>query len=450
MSFSAASPRNPLRTPDLTSAAVMTKRAWWLIALNFLIPGSAQLLAGNRGLGRVGVVATLGLWILLILAAIVNLVWPILIFTAVSNTLVLTVGQVLLAGYAVLWVVLTLDTLRLVRLVRTWPRARGFLAGLAIIGLVVSAGGAGYGAVVAGSARSAISAIFDDGDYQPPVDGRYNILLLGGDAGPDREGLRPDSISVASVDAATGSVVLVGIPRNMELIRFSEGSPLYGPFPNGYDCGDLCLISYLYTEAENRPELYPDAEKNGSTPGVEAMRDAVEGVTGLTLQYYVLIDMQGFSDLIDALGGITLNVPERTPLAAAIPGATPFAWVEAGEQHLGGETALWYARSRFESRDYDRMSRQRDVQEAILRQFSPGVVLTQFQAVAEAGKQVVKTDIPSVMLGLFVDLASKARTRPVTRLELVPDRFNPADPDYELISAALAEAIAASEAEPAP
>ena len=104
----------------------------------------------------------------------------------------------------------------------------------------------------------------------------------------------------------------------------------------------------------------------------------------------------------------------------------------------------------FESRDYDRMSRQRDVQEALLKQFSPTVVLTKFQAVAEAGKQVVKTDIPSVMLGLFVDLASKSRKLPVTRLELVPERFNPAHPDYAKISAALAEAFAASKATPAP
>jgi Transcriptional regulator len=180
------------------------------------------------------------------------------------------------------------------------------------------------------------------------------------------------------------------------------------------------------------------------------MRDAAEGVLGLHLQYYVLIDMQGFSDLINALGGITLEVPQRTPLAAAIPGAKPFAWVEAGKQHLDGNTALWYSRSRFESNDYQRMARQRDVQEAILRQFSPANVLTKFQAVAEAGKQVVKTDIPSVMLGLFVDLATKSRKLPVTRLELVPERFDPAHPDYAKISAALAEAIAASSPTPKP
>ena len=49
---------NPVRYPDVHEPAIMTKRAWWLVALNFLIPGSAQLLAGNRRLGRLGVRAT--------------------------------------------------------------------------------------------------------------------------------------------------------------------------------------------------------------------------------------------------------------------------------------------------------------------------------------------------------------------------------------------------------
>lgn len=441
---------SPVRYPDVSSPETMTKRAWWLVALNLLIPGSAQLLAGSRRLGRFGVTATFVLWGIVLVALVLWWLWPVAVYTLVTNSIVLTVAQVLFVAYAVLWVALTLDTLRLVRLVKTWPAARGFIAGLAIIGLVGGAGAAGYGAVVAGSARSAISAIFNSGDYRPPIDGRYNILLLGGDAGPDRMGLRPDSISVASVDAATGAVVLIGVPRNLERARFVEGSPLYGPFPNGYDCGDQCLISYLYTYGVEHPDLYPDAEKRGSNPGIEAMRDAVEGVVGLTLQYYVLVDMQGFSDLIDALGGITLDVPERTPLGAAIPGTKPFAWVEAGEQHLDGFTAQWYSRSRYDTTDYARMSRQRDVQEAILRQFTPANVLVKFQEVASASTQVVRTDIPSVMLGLFTDLATKSRKLPVTRLELVPEEFDPAYPDFDKIAAAIAAAFAANTPTPSP
>ncbi|WP_221234288.1 LCP family protein [Terrimesophilobacter mesophilus] len=428
----------------------MRRRAWWLVALNLLIPGSAQLIAGNRRLGKVGVSCTFIVWGLIVVGLLLYWLWPVAVYTLAANPTVLAVIQVVLVVLVVIWIIFTLDTLRLVRLVKVRPTARAFVAALAVVGLVGTAGVASYGAVVAGSARSAITTIFDSGEYTPPVDGRYNILLLGGDAGPDRVGLRPDSISVASVDAQTGATVLIGIPRNSEQIRFVKGSPLYGPFPQGYNCGDPCLINYLYTYGEEHPDLYPDAEKHGSLPGIEAMRDAAEGVLGLKVQYFVLIDMKGFSDLIDALGGITIDVPERTPLAAEVPGAKPFAWVEAGKQHLGGNTALWYARSRFNTTDYSRMSRQRDVQEAILREFTPANVLLKFQGVAEAGKQVVKTDIPSVMLGLFVDLASKSRKLPVTRLELVPPDFNPAHPDYDKIAQAVAAAIAKSTPTPQP
>nr|WP_227412168.1 LCP family protein [Cryobacterium sp. BB736] len=427
----------------------MTKRAWWLVALNLLIPGSAQLLAGNRRLGKFGVSMTFLLWFLAIAALITYWVAPRIIFSLISNPIALTVAQVLLAGYAVLWVVLTLDTLRLVQFIRTKPNARLFVALFAIIGLVATAGVAGYGATVAGSARSAITSIFDDGAYVEPSNGRYNIMLLGGDAGPDREGLRPDSISLASVDAETGATVMVGIPRNMEFIRFSDDSPLWGPFPDGYNCGDECLISYLYTYGEEHPELYPDAAANGSSPGIEAMRDAVGGVLNLDVQFYALIDMEGFSQLIDSLGGVTINVPARTPIGP-ITAPEPFGYIEAGEQAMDGATALWYARSRFDSNDFERMARQRQVQEAMLRQFTPANVLARFEDVAAAGTQVVRSDIPSVMLGLFVDLASKSRELPLVDLELVPPEFNPAAPDYGAIEAALADAFVQSSNPPSP
>jgi LCP family protein required for cell wall assembly len=415
----------------------MNTRAWWLVVLNVLLPGSVQLLAGSRRLGRFAVVTTFILWLVAAVLLVLFLVNRAFVLSLATNVWLLLVAEIVLAAYAVLWLVLTLDTLRLVRLIRTGPVVRPLVAFVALVGLVATAGGAAYAANVADATRSTIAAVFDSGEYAEPVDGRYNILLLGGGAGPDRMGLRPDSISVASVDAETGDTSIIGIPRNMEFIQFSEGSPLYGPFPHGYDCGDDCLISYLYTYGQEHPELYPNAEAEGSLPGIEAMRDAVSGVVGLTIQYYVLIDMQGFDDLIDALGGVVIDVKERQPIGGDEDArGNPInveGWVEVGERRLSGWSALWYARARHGTNDYDRMKRQRDVQEAILRQFEPANVLSKFRAVAEAGKQVVSTDIPSVMLGLFVDLAGKAKELPITRLELSPPDFSPVNPDYELI-----------------
>ena len=419
----------------------MTMRAWWLVGLNILIPGSAQMLAGNRRLGRFGVASTFVLWAIAVVSIVVYAIAHSLVFSLFTNPIALTVVQVTLGAYAILWIVLTLDTIRLAQLIRSEPTMRPLIGAMAVVALVVTAGAAGYGSTTAGTARDAVSKIFAGSDIAPPANGRYNIMLLGGDAGPDRTGLRPDSLSVASIDAATGATTLIGIPRNLEHVQFAKGSPLYGPFPNGYNCGDLCLIDYLYTYGEEHPSLYPKAAASGSSSGVEAMKDAAEGVLGIKIQYYVLIDMQGFADMIDALGGITIHVPERTPYGG-VTGATPQGYFEPGTQKMDGAAALWYGRSRYDGNDFQRMARQRQVQEAMLKQFQPTIVLTKFQDIAKAGTQVVKTDVPGAALGSFVDLADKSRTLPVTRLELVPPAINPGRPDYTKIRQLVASATA--------
>jgi len=95
----------------------MTKRAWWLVGLNLIIPGSAQILAGNRRLGRFGVGATFLLWGLGLVGILVWFVAHTVILSILTNPIGLTAIQVVLAAYTVLWIVLTLDTLRLTRLI---------------------------------------------------------------------------------------------------------------------------------------------------------------------------------------------------------------------------------------------------------------------------------------------------------------------------------------------
>jgi LCP family protein required for cell wall assembly len=234
-------------------------------------------------------------------------------------------------------------------------------------------------------------------------------------------------------------------------VQFVEDSPLYGPYPEGYSCGVECLVSYLYTYGEEHKDLYPDAAANGSEPGIEAMRDAIEGVTGLTIQYYVLIDMGGFKDLVDALGGIDIVSTGRYPVGGEEDAnGTPINvdhWIEKGPQHMTGRRALWYARSRHGTSDYDRMQRQRQVQEAIIQQFTPANILTKFQAVAKAGTRTVKTDIPQGMLPGFVDVASRARGHDVTELELVPKNgIDVVFPDFDAIHAMVQASLADAEA----
>lgn len=432
----------PVRYPDLDEQGSMNRRAWWLLGLNVLIPGSAQVLAGSRRLGRFGLAMTIVGWILLVFALVFFFASGSAFVAFITAPASLVAVQILAVVYAVLWIVLTLDTLRLTRLVRLSGAARAGV-GLATAALLVLFGGGGaYAFMVAGSTNSTLDAVFVGTEVEPPVDGYYNILLIGADSGADRDGLRPDSTSVLSVEAATGHAVMYGLPRDLLYAPFADGSPMQALYPNGYGwdgCAvDVCQFNSIYTEVELfRPELYPDAVAKGSTPGIEAMVDAASGALGIPIQYFVLIDMQGFSQLIDALGGITINVQERLPVGGEWADGENVVpadyWLEPGVQVLNGYNALWYARSRYTTSDYDRMNRQREVQEALLRQFDPVTVASRFTDVMAAGVEAVRTDIPRAMFSTLVDLASKARDQDIESIEMTPPTIDPESPDYAYI-----------------
>ena len=100
------------------------------------------------------------------------------------------------------------------------------------------------------------------------------------------------------------------------------------------------------------------------------------------------------------------------------------------------------------------MKRQRQVQEAILKQFDPGNVLTKFEAVAKSSAKVVKTDIPKEMLSGFVTLSSKTRQLDIEKVELSPPDVNMIHPDFamirQLVDSGLAESIPTGTATPSP
>lgn len=437
----------PIRHPEAARPEVMQRRGWWLVAIGFLLPGSAQVLAGSRRLGRFGIGATLVLLVLLVLAAIGWFAARGVLLTLVANSIGLLVIEALLIGYAILWLVLGFDTLRLARLPKVGGGARAGIAVLSILLTVAPAALAGYGATLVDASRGLVSGLFDFArPAVDPIDGRYTFLLLGGDAGEDRQGLRADSMTVVTVDADSGAATMIGVPRNMRNAPFSAGSPMWGPYPNGFDCESSdCYLNGTYTYGEAHPELYPDAVANGSSPGIEATRDAVEGVTGVELQFFVLVDMHGFSDLVDALGGVELEVADRVPIA--IEGGPVEEWIEPGVQRMDGYHALWYARSRAGSSDYARMERQRQVQEAVISQFTPETLLTKYSELSSAGQDMVQTDVPQSMIGGLSQLALQTRQLPITNLELVPaSGVNTGDPDFEQIHAMVQAALAEADA----
>ncbi len=450
----------PLRFPDLDDPATMARRAWWLVALNLLVPGSPQALAGNRTLGRLGLAATLAGWGLVLVAVVVLVTARENAVTFFTNAIVLTVVQVLIVAFLALWVVLMIDTLRIARLLRVPVRARLAVPAAATAVLVGLVALGGYGVTAAGAIRQSVDAVFGGSaaGLAAPIDGRYNVLILGGDAGAGRDGMRPDSIGVVSIDATTGKTVLIGLPRELEDVPFPADSPMHALFPNGFKhCkASACMLNSIYTEVSVfHPDLYPDARQDGSLPGYEATKDAVEAITGLTIQYTVAVNMNGFAKLVDALGGVTINVTERLPIGGQAEDLSDVkSWIEPGVQKMNGNTALWYARSRHSTSDYDRMDRQHQLEEAILRQFAPATVVGKFQKIANAGAQIVSTDVPQSAIGAFVALALKTKglgTDAVTQLELTPDNgVDPDGADWKYVRQLVAKAVGAPKASATP
>ncbi|MEV0796602.1 LCP family protein [Kribbella sp. NPDC050281] len=436
----------PQEKPDLRSLSepVRFKRALTLVLMTLVLPGSAQIVAGSKRAGRYAWRIVAGLVAIAVFLILLGLVWRSGTINLLARPGTLRTVQVLLIVLAIGWAALFVDAYRLgqpLTLERNHRLATSILDGVMVL---VVAGALIYASTIVNTQRDLVASIFGNGQKSKAEHGRYNVLLLGGDSGADRIGTRPDSITLASIDADTGRTVLIGLPRNLAKVPFPAGTAMAKQFPDGFqwnNCGAECLINAIYTYASNHKDLFP----GDPNPGVTATRQAVQAVTGLKVNYFVLIDLAGFRNLLDAVGGITLDIGKRVPIGG---GSSPIkGYIEAGkDRHLDGYHALWFARSRAESSDYERMARQKCVMSAMLNQLSPQTVLTKFQGIAKASKQVVQTDIPAGELGTFTDLALDAKKLPVSSFSAVPPLIHTGDPDFELIRTKVAEAIGKSEA----
>jgi LCP family protein required for cell wall assembly len=201
------------------------------------------------------------------------------------------------------------------------------------------------------------------------------------------------------------------------------------------------MLNAVYREI---PILYPHILGKSADEGADAIKQAVEGATGLQVDYYVLVDFTGFRQLVDAMGGITVNV--NVPVAingqtdAHIP---PTGYIEPGpDQHLDGFHALWYARGRYGADDYQRMARQRCVVNAIIDQANPLNLFRRYQALAAAGSRVVSTDIPQALLRDFVELALESKGhRAKSVLFRSSATFNPGAPDFDYMHEVVRKAL---------
>lgn len=262
---------------------------------------------------------------------------------------------------------------------------------------------------------------------------RLNVLILGGDSGQSRAerlGARTDTVILASIDTRTGETVLFSIPRQTLRMPFPEGSELDDLYPSGYPD----LLNSMYN---NIPEVAPDAIPPARNPGAEVVKIAVGEALGLEVDYYAMVDMDGFIEFINALGGITVNINKPV----AVGGVTsdnipPDRWLPPGpDQHLNGVDALWFARGRYGTTDYERMSRQRCVIRAVVKQVQPATVLANYEALSKAGKNIVLTDVPNTVLPAFLDLALRMQGQPMRSLSLEngKDGFSTEYPDWDLV-----------------
>jgi len=265
------------------------------------------------------------------------------------------------------------------------------------------------------------------------ADGQLNVLLVGVDAGlggSRNVGLRPDTMIVLHVDISSGRAAMIGIPRNTMCVPLpqelaknyptpSNGCPAY-TWPN--------MLNWLANDAGwNHPANYPFYQGPGLeyTRAVTATEEAVSTLTGLTIDGFVLINLDGLITLINDLGGIDISVPttvydkpcgpkgswqaafyvcayahsgyelpdddgsvipKMKTDAAGSGGLQSITWqssngadisfvIKAGQQHMSGEWALAYARTREFTTDYNRMMRQQLVLKAMRTTFDPCTIL---------------------------------------------------------------------------
>jgi polyisoprenyl-teichoic acid--peptidoglycan teichoic acid transferase len=420
-----------------------------LTVLGAVVPGSAFLAAGRRVLGGI----TLVVFLLLVGGG----VWlarggrQMVIRTAVDTDQLLWV-VVGIGVLTLLWAVVIVAGYRMLLPLRTSGGRRAL--GALVVTLLVAAVAvpAVFAGRLASTQRDLIAGVFGDDGESATVDDspdpfgdkeRVNILLLGGDGGEGREGVRTDTVIVASIATETGDTTLFSLPRNLEDLPFPEGSPLAEVYPDGFESGDESesLLNAVY---RNGPADHPDILGPTDDPGADFLKLGVGEALGLTLDYYVLVNLDGFSRLVDALGGITVNVNYYVPVGGNPgTGQLPDAYIAPGpDQEMDGATALAFARGRFGLTDYDRMDRQRCTIDAIIAAADPVTLLRQYQELAATTQDIVQTDIPRSVLDDLVDLGFLVKDASVRSVVFDPSLIDPAYPDYDLMRQIVRDAIA--------
>ncbi|MFH1475470.1 MAG: LCP family protein [Chloroflexota bacterium] len=250
----------------------------------------------------------------------------------------------------------------------------------------------------------------------PPWDGkgRLNVLLIGSDRRPGDGSYNTDTLIVASVDPASGQVAMFSLPRD------TTGIPLAGPARSFFGTTWNRKINALFQQARARPDIFP----GGALSGYQALKDTLGGLYGLQIQYFVEVDFGGFTQVVDALGGVTINVqlPVVDDYYPGDKGALR-VYIPTGVQHMSGAEALIYARTRHGSNDFDRAARQQRVILSLRQQADFVTLLQHLPELVQSTKKAVKTDFPVAKLSQLIELASRIDTGNVRSYVFTPPRY---------------------------
>lgn len=283
-------------------------------------------------------------------------------------------------------------------------------------------------------AGGGVEAPLNEPEYSWDGTERVSFLLLGIDAAPGREASLTDTILVVSVDPVARTAVMISIPRDTGFMPLPDRSVYAdGLYPR--------KINELATEASSNagtwcPDLPADAAEGC---GVRSLERSVSLYLGIPIQYYAQVDLEGFSSLIDAVGGLTLCLPgPMVDPEYSGPGVEGRGIeLQSGCSHYDGSRALAYSRirrgwielpdgTREQQDDFKRSERQQAVLLELRREMAGADVIFELPAILDAIGRTVSTDFPRDQAGDLASLLPLIAGTDIERTVLgLPDYVDP-------------------------
>jgi len=252
----------------------------------------------------------------------------------------------------------------------------------------------------------------------PPWDGeeRLNVLLIGVDK--QGGGHRTDTLITVSIDPVTKKVAMFSLPRDTVDLPVPPG-----PARSLWGSSFGQKINSFYVQNYRRSDIWPGKQ---SVRGYNALKSMMGELYGMDIKYFVEVDFDGFKDVVDAVGGVTVNV--QTPVVDNTypvgAGRNMRLYIPSGLQHMNGTQALRYARSRHTSSDFDRGARQQRILLSMREQADPAVLLPRLPDLVDALKGSVKTDIPLDQLPKLLGLATEIDTSNIRSYVFSPPTYS--------------------------